>query len=166
MTIEDTLPEGTVVIRDISQLALQSQELFKRYGWTLEDFQNRYHEAQVLGQRLKTDAHGLLVPTSDNSGYQVDNDLEQVLKEKARTGESCMTLEKARELFAAVAVQYIELYDKRKPVSINGTARENRGFFPLKPQMTNIDWRIIDMHAQVYMHEALSPDKPFNYVAR
>ena len=166
MTIEDTLPEGTVIIRDTSQLTLRSQELFKHYGWTLEDFQNRYHEAKVLGQRLKTDADGILVPTSDNRGYQVDDDLEKVLKEKVKTGESGMTPENARELFAAVAVEYIELFDKRKPISINGTARENRGFFPLKPQMTNFDWNIINMRAQGYMHEALNPDKPFNYVTR
>lgn len=165
MSLEEKLPERTVVITDISQLSTESQELFGHYGWTLKDFQDKYHSAMVLGQRLKKHSDGLLVQTRDNKGYEFDTALERVLGDKAKTGEDGVTPEKMGEMLAAVAVKYFELLAKKAPVSINGIAKEEWGFFPLE-RMTNMDKVLFGMLAQGYRHRALSPDQPFQYSAR
>ncbi len=166
MSLEEKLPEGTVVITDVSQLSTESQELFQHYKWTLEDFQGRYHSAMVLGQRPKTHSDGLLVQTKDNKGYEFDRNIEGVLGDKAKTGEGGVTPEKMAEMLAAVAVKYFELLAKQAPVSFNGTSKEEWGFFPLERPITNMDRALFGMLAQGYRHKALTPDQPFQYAGR
>ena len=164
-TIDDKLPEDTVVITDISQLSDESQEIFKHYRWTLKDFQSKYNKAMVLGQDLK-ERGGILVQTKDHEGYEFDSNIERVLGEKAETPESGVTPELARELLAAVAVKYFELLAKQKPVSINGTANKLWGLFQPDHPITSMDRRMLDILAQGYRHKALTPDQPFQYAGR
>ena len=165
--VQGALPEGTIVITDVSQLSLESQELFTHYGWTLGSFQDMYHKALVLGQRFKTHSDGLLMQTKDHKGYELDTNIERVLGEKAETGKDGVTKEKMYEMLAAVAVKYFEILAKQAPVSIDGTTQEEWGLFkPDSLPITKMDKMMFDLLAQGYRHRALTPDEPFHYSTR
>lgn len=104
--------------------------------------------------------------TKDNKGYEFDRNIEKVLEDKAKTGEDGVTAEKMREMLATIAIKYFELLAKQAPVSVNGTSKEEWGFFPLERPMTSMDRALFGMLAQGYRHKASNPGQPFHYSAR
>ena len=153
MSIDDRLPEGTVVITQISELSPQSQEIIRHFGWTLEDFINMYHKAAVFGRRYERGRDGLLIPNNNGRSYKVE-DPTAVLEDKAKKGENGITHGILPQYMGALAVRYLEPLDKKNNVSIKGTADEAWGFFP-HPK-SKMDQKMSELFANGYMNLALS----------
>ena len=117
-------PEETVVITDISQLSPESQEIFRYHGWTLEKFQETYHNAIIFSHEPKKNEFPLFAQNADGRGYKFE-DPEVVLKRKAKTGEDGITPEILPQLFGALAVRYLEPLKQGKNLQSYDRRKEN-----------------------------------------